>query len=75
MITCARLATQLDESKGDKVPDSVKYVGRFLQKAQYENVLVSVRSQIQIERLIKFALDEHADWEELLSKINKQVDG
>lgn len=74
MITCARLAAQLDESKNNKAPKSVEFVGKFLQKAQYENVLVSVRSQIQIARLIEFSLDEHPDWEELLSKINKQVE-
>ena len=76
MITCARLANQLDEMKeGAKLPESVKFVGKFLQKAAYENVLVSVRSQVQIERLIKFALDEHPEWQELLVKINKQVEG
>jgi len=74
MITCARLANQLDEASPDKLPESVKFVGKFLQKVPYENILVSVRSQIQIERLIKFSLDDHPDWEDLLSKINKQVD-
>lgn len=74
MITCARLANQLDESSPDKLPESVKHVGKFLQKVPPENILVSVRSQIQIERLIKFSLDDHPDWEALLSNINKQVD-
>jgi len=45
-----------------------------LQKASYENVLVAVRSQIQIDRLVRFNLDEHPDWEQVLNKINKQVD-
>lgn len=75
MITCARLATQLDNSSPDEVPATVKHVGKFLQKVSYENVLVAVRSQIQIDRLVKFNLDEHPDWEQVLSKINKQVDG
>src|SRR6185436_1388433 len=74
MITCARLATQLDQSKDNIAPDSAKNVGKFLQKVSYENVLVAVRSQIQIDRLVKFSLDEHPDWEQVLSKINKQVD-
>jgi hypothetical protein len=74
MITCARLATQLDNSNENELPPAVKHVGKFLQKASYENVLVAVRSQIQIERLVKFNLDEHQDWADILSKINKQVD-
>lgn len=74
MITCARLATQLDSSKIDEQPVSIKHVGKFLQKVSFENVLVAVRSQIQIDRLVKFNLDEHPDWEQVLSKINKSVD-
>lgn len=74
MITCARLATQLDQAKAGDLPLSVGYVGKFLQKASYENVLVAVRSQIQIDRLVKFNLDEHPEWEQVLNKINKQVD-
>ena len=75
MITCARLATQLDQVKEtDELPVSIKYVGKFLHKVSYENVLVAVRSQVQIERMVKFNLDEHPDWANVLSKINKQVD-
>ena len=74
MITCARLATQLDQSDEDNPPSSIKHVGKFLQKVSYENVLVAVRSQIQINRLVKFNLDEHPDWEVVLNKINKKVD-
>jgi hypothetical protein len=75
MITCARLANQLDSTVGTTAPASAKYVGKFLQKVSYENVLVAVRSQIQIERLVKFSLDEHVDWQDILSKINKAVEG
>lgn len=74
MITCARLATQLDNSKGKELSPSVSYVGKFLQKVPHENVLVSVRSQIQISRLVEHNLDEHPDWEAVLSSINKEVD-
>lgn len=74
MITCARLANQLDQASENELPPSVRFVGKFLQKVSYENVLVAVRSQIQIERLVKFNLDEHTDWEMVLNKINKQVD-
>jgi hypothetical protein len=74
MITCARLATQLDQADEANPPGSIKHVGKFLQKVSYENVLVAVRSQVQIDRIVKFNLDEHPDWQEVLSKINKSVD-
>jgi len=74
MITCARLATQLDQATEGETPAAVKHVGKFLQKVSYENVLVAVRSQIQIDRLVKFNLDEHPEWEHVLNKINKRVE-
>ena len=73
MITCAKLATQLDQSKNNNADDAIKNVGKFLQKVSYENVLVAVRSQIQIERLIKFNIDDHPDWKPILTQINKQT--
>jgi hypothetical protein len=75
MITCARLATHLDNSRGKELSPSVAHVGKFLKKSvSDENILVAVRSQIQIARLVEHSLDEHPEWEEILNKINKQVD-
>ena len=74
MITCARLAAQLDQSESKELPPSISYVGKFLQKVSYENVLVAVRSQIQVDRLVKFSIDEHPDWEEVLTKISRQAE-
>jgi len=73
MIICARFASQLDQMT-DEFPPSVKYVGKFLNKVSHENVLVAVRSQIQIERLVKHSLDEHDSWKDVLGRINKEVD-
>lgn len=74
MITCARLATQLDNAKTSKDLDNVGFVGKFLQNVAYENVLVAVRSQIQISRLITHNLDEHKEWAEVIEKISKSVE-
>ncbi len=74
MIACARLATQLDQADEKNPPKSIEYMGKFLQKVSFENVLVSVRSQIQIDRLVKYSLDESPFWQDTLSKINKSVD-
>lgn len=73
MIACARLANQLDQVENE-LPPAVKHMGKFLNKVSHENVLVAVRSQIQIERLVKFSLDEHPDWAQVLGRINKEVD-
>lgn len=75
MIACTRLANQLDHVEvGGELPPSIKHVGKFLHKVSHENVLVAVRSQVQIERLVKFNLDEHPDWAQVLGRINKEVD-
>jgi len=77
MIVCARLAAQLDEVKNpktDPLPKAVEHVGTFLKDVSYENVLISVRSQIQIERLVKFNLDENPHWKTVLANINKEVE-
>lgn len=71
MITCARLATQLDNVKNGEAPKSVEYVGKFLQQVSYENVLVAVRSSIQIDRIVEFNLDEHPDWAPFVDKIHE----
>lgn len=74
MIVCARFAAQLDALQNSELPDSTKFVGKFLGDVAYENVLVSVRSQIQIERLVKHSIDEEPTFKEILGKINKAVE-
>lgn len=74
MITCARLATQLDNcQEGGTLPESVGRVGKFLQKASPENVLVAARSQIQVTRLVDHNLDEHPDWSPIIAKISQKM--
>lgn len=73
MITCSRLSTQLDQSKDSVLPDAVKYVGKLFSNIDYEHVLVGVRSQITVARLIKYNLDDHADWSGILSRISDSV--
>ncbi len=73
MITCSRLATQLDSSKESSALQSVKYVGKFLQKVEHENALISIRSSIQLERIINHALDEHPDWSPIVNQLNSQA--
>jgi hypothetical protein len=74
MITCARLATHMDQASATNPPPALRHVGRFLQNVSYENILVAVRSQIQIDRIVKYTLDDNPDWSSILSKVNKSVD-
>jgi hypothetical protein len=72
MITCARLANQLDTHTNH--PDLIKHIGKFLQGAPKEHVLVAVRSQIMVQRIIKYNLDDHPEWEPIMIEINKDFD-
>lgn len=75
MIACSRLASELDQIEvGHELPPSVKNMGKFLSTVSHENVLVAVRSQVQIDRLVKFSLDEQPEWNSVLSHVNKEID-
>ena len=71
MITCARLSAQLENASMNNLPPAVQHVGNFLNQVSYENIVAAVRSQLTIDKIIKFELDEHPAWEPMLSKINK----
>jgi len=73
MIICSRMANQLDESVDGSIPNSAKYVGRFMQQITFENVLVAVRSQIQLFRIVKYNLDDHPDWSSVLPTVSKKL--
>ncbi len=83
MITCSRLSNILDQFpepteenpiKIEDLPKSIPYIGNFLNKVSYENILVSVRSQIQVDRIIKYSLDDHPDWSAVLGRVSKEID-
>jgi len=74
MIACARLATQLDNLKqGAKKPQSLGYVGKFLQKVSYETALVAIRSQIHQKRMMDHDFAELEDWKPLISSLSKAM--
>lgn len=73
MIVCARFAAQLDEQKGKDVPASAPAVGKFLNKISNEMVLISVRSQVQLDRLVKFSLDDQPEWAPIFERIQKAI--
>ena len=74
MIACARLSNHLDKANEVSPVLPLRHMGHFLQCVAYENVLAAVRSQVTIDRIVEFNLDENADWQEIMSKINKSVE-
>jgi hypothetical protein len=79
MITCGRLTTQLDKMEdpkdSKKLPKAIKQIGKFLDYVAEENVLISVRSQIQVSRILKYSLDKIPEWKHVLNKVTEQVNG
>lgn len=67
---CAALASDLDSGKKDKVRPTALALSGF----PMETTLVAVRQYIQIDRLVKYDLDEHPDFSKVLTTINKAID-
>lgn len=75
MMACGRLATQLDASTSEeRAMDLLKKMGCFLQYVSHENVLAAVRSQVTIDRIVQYNLDENQHWQDILGRINKSVE-
>ena len=75
MITCSRLANQLDAAKSTEQPASLKHVGKFFQNVDHEMLLITIRSQIQPQRIVTHNLDEHPDWKKFINDINDSING
>lgn len=69
-VMCHEMSLRLDK----KDTSLVASVGKALQEFPDEIVLFSVRKYVQIERLINFNIDEHPDWDKMLSHISKVAD-
>jgi hypothetical protein len=67
---CAELASDLDKG----VQTNISSVAKALIGFPMEIILLAVRIQIQIERLVRFNLDEHRDFGKLLTSVNRIVD-
>ena len=67
---CHELSARLDQ--GDT--SMVRTVGTVMQQLPLETVLFSVRRYIQIERLVKYNLDEDPIFGPALTKVNRAVD-
>lgn len=76
MIVCSRVARLLDEGKDNKkkgLPREVDTVGKFMTKVDPELALVSIRSQIGLERTVEHDLDSHELWGGILTELSKRI--
>jgi hypothetical protein len=81
MIVCSRLARLLDENveknKGKKkereLPREATFVGKFLRRVDPELALVSLRSQIGLDRVVDLNLDENPDLDHLLKELSGRM--
>jgi len=69
-ILCQKLASELDNGDESNVGPTAFALAGF----PMEVVLMTVRRQIQIDRLIRHNLDEHPHFGKILHSINKTVD-
>jgi hypothetical protein len=69
MTICKELAVRLDKGDTSFINDAWKYLRRH----SPEVILVAVRKQITLERIVNHNLDEHPVFGKLLTTINKTV--
>lgn len=69
MVITTNLATQLDH----RDLSGVSAAGRAMNNFCEEIILLSVRMNIQIDRLVYFNMDENPEWDPIFSRINRKV--
>jgi hypothetical protein len=84
MIVCSRLARILDENaeknknkKKDarELPRETETVARFLRKVDPELALVSIRSQIGLDRTVDMDLDRSPEFDAILRELSGRMNG
>ena len=74
MLVCSRTARVLDAmTKKNEFPMSVDYVGKFLKNVDTEMALISIRSQIGLQRTIDSGLMDHKAFDEILAEVAKRI--
>jgi hypothetical protein len=74
-IVCSRFARMLDTMKNKELPKETEHVAKFLKILDPEMALISVRSQIGLERVVSSTLDEHPTFDVILREIAKRING
>lgn len=75
MIACSRLAGLLDVAKANKsgMPECTDHIGKFLENAGPENILVAVRTQLSTDRIVQWQLDEYKSWKDILTNTSDML--
>lgn len=80
MIVCSRVSGILDKvPQGEDAPEwkpvELAYIGKFMQKAVAdENILIAVRTQLTLDRVVRWELDQNKDWGRILIDVTNSVD-
>ncbi len=74
MIACSRLARLIDTIDRTRIQSQISNVGKFLKSVDPENVLMAVRSQIGLERVVKMGLDSDKHWDAVLDSLSANVE-
>jgi hypothetical protein len=77
MIVCSRLSRILDDMKPSQkeLPKVSTTVGKFLSNVDPEMALISIRSQIGLNRAVETGLDETPIFDKLLRDVAKRING
>ena len=75
MIVCSRLARLLDNMKNKELPKETENVAKFIKVLDPEMALISVRSQIGLERVVNSGLDEEKSFDVILREVAKRING
>lgn len=66
MIVLGRLASILSSSDKDRANFLLPKIGAFLNCVAPENIIASVRSQLTVNNIIKYKLDDNEDWKKIV---------
>lgn len=73
MIICSRFARLIDKCEENERPKETKVVAKFMKDVDSEMTLISVRSQIGLQRVVSHGLDEDPGWDEILRNISDKM--
>lgn len=83
MIVASRLSSVIDEKEKElsskkmskEVDEALTNAAKLLIGVSHEYCLICVRSQINIERILKYNLDDHESFGKVLARVKQKING
>lgn len=73
MAVCARAANEIDQLGKNGTYNALNTIGRFLQTVDPEMAFISLRSQINLKRLISVSFEKYPDFDAVLEILRKRL--